>query len=348
MMGAESVTEEILRNSRSGGKTYTFDDAHDPHEPAQMWFQESGEGTILFIVFYSQACRWSLCLGCSLPSKMSSQHVPYKDLIAQVDHVFADPEVHAQRKSIKKVIVSNNGSVFDEVTYSSTALMYLLTQLNLQLPNLAVLTIETRPEFVDSAELEFIARVLAEGETPTVLEVAIGFEVFDDHLRNKVFQKGMSLQTFEALVRRLSRHGFHLKCYFMQKPVPNMTDEEAVTDIQRAIDYLSAICTKYDVVINMHLNPTFVSAGTPLEDAFNRGEYKPPKLVDVARAARHAQNKNITLFIGLSDEGLAVPGGSFARPEDESLIGSLETFNRTQDHQILEDIVSTYPSQHSQ
>jgi hypothetical protein len=39
--------------------------------------------------------------------------------------------------------------------------------------------------------------------------------------------------------------------------------------------------------------------------------------------------------VGLSDEGLAVPGGSFIREEEEHLIVMLEQFNQTQDYTIL-------------
>ena len=339
-MDAERVSGAIVEISKSSGKTYSFDDGHDPRRPAQMWFQESDEGTILFIVFYSLACRWSQCLGCNLPSKMSSRHVSYRDLMAQVDAVFADPEVMERRKTLRKVIVSNNGSVFDEATFSSTALMYLLAQLNVNLPNLSVLAIETRPEYVDLAELEFVARALSEGDTPTALEIAIGFEAFDDRLRNQAFRKGLSLEGFEELVRKMAPYGFRLKCYFMQKPVPEMTDDEAVADIARAIDYLSSIAGQYAVAINMHLNPTFVAQGTPLEEAFSRGEYVPPKLVDVARAARHAQGKRLSIFVGLSDEGLAVPGGTFLRQGEEALLEALEAFNRSQDYAILDRILA--------
>ena len=138
-MKPEAITKQILFGSQKAGKTYTFDEEHDETLPAQMWFQESDEGLILFIVFYSQACRWSRCLGCNLPSKVSQAHVSYKSLMAQIDNVFADPQVRSRRLSIRKVIISNNGSVLDEDTFSSTALMYLIAQLNLNIPNLSVL-----------------------------------------------------------------------------------------------------------------------------------------------------------------------------------------------------------------
>jgi len=334
-MAMSNSFNQILEGTQKAGKFYTFDEAHDETLPAQMWFQESDEGIILFIVFYSQTCRWSRCLGCNLPSKGSCKHISYKALIAQIDHIFGIPEVTKQRENIRKVIVSNNGSILDEETFSSTALMYLLVKLNLNLPNLALLSIETRVEYVDIAELEFLSRALAEGDTPTQLEIAIGFEAFDDYIRNSIFNKGMSLKSFEDLVDRMSSYGYRLKCYFMQKPVPGMTDSEAIFDIQHAIDYLSQMSAHYGIGINMHLNPTYVATGTILEEAFHRGEYVPPLLRDVAKAAQHAKGKPLSIFIGLFDEGLAVEGGSFLREGDEEVVQELERFNRTQDYDIL-------------
>lgn len=333
--------KQILEGTQKAGKFYTFDDAHDENLPTDMWFQESDEGLILFIVFYSQACRWSRCIGCNLPSKASSKHISYKALIAQIDYVFGAPEVNRQRENIRKVIVSNNGSILDEETFSSTALMHLLAKLNLNLPNLAILSIETRVEYVDFAELEFISRALTEGDTPTQLEIAIGFEAFDDYIRNRIFNKGLSLKTFEDFVGKIASYGYRLKCYFMQKPVPGMTDAKAVFDIQNAIDYLSQTATHSGIGINMHLNPTYVATGTILEEAFRKGEYVPPLLRDVARAAWHAKGKPLSIFIGLFDEGLAVEGGSFLREGDEELVQELERFNRTRDYDILDRICAS-------
>lgn len=337
--GQDAISRQINDGAAKAGKHYSYDDAHDPQRPADLWFQQAPEGLVLFIVFYSQACRWSRCLGCNLPMKMSSQHIPFGSLMAQIDYVLDRPDVVQRHKEIRKVIVSNNGSVLDEKTFSSTALIYLMAKLNLHLPNMSVLTLETRPEYTDPEELEFLARALAEGDTPTSLEFAIGFEAFDDHIRNDIFDKGLKLEGFERFAKLLSPYGYRLKCYFMQKPVPGMTDEEAVKDIQAAIDYLAAIGKKYDLSINMHLNPTYAATGTPLADSFGRGEFVPPKLADVARAAAHGSGKGLSIFVGLSDEGLAVEGGSFRRAGDEELAGVLEEFNRTQNFSLLKDYV---------
>ncbi len=336
----DAIERQIAYGNKKAGKTYGFDQSHDPCQLAQMWFQESREGLILFVVFYTQACRWSRCLGCNLPSKVSREHVPFKFLMQQVDNLFADPRVQKHCHAIGKVIVSNNGSVLDEDTFSSTALMYLIAKLNLHVPNLSLLCMESRPEYVDTAELEFIARALAEGDTPTGLEIAIGFEAFDDHIRNDIFDKGLTLKAFESLAEKLAAYNFALKCYFMQKPVPGIGDEEAVEDICKAVGYLSRVSNDLGTQISMHLNPTYAATGTALESAFKSGDYQPPRLEDVARAALAARDKNIFLFIGLSDEGLALPGGSFLRPGDQWMIEPLEKFNRTQDFTILETVTT--------
>lgn len=325
---------QILHGSETAEKCFAFTE-RDPTLPTQWWFQQEPEGTVLFTVFYTRACRWNRCLGCNLPATASLHHVHFRDLMAQIDHLFALDEIKARARDIHKLIVSNNGSVLDEVTFPTTALFYLLARMNVELPNLDVLSLETRAEYVDWDELSYIARALNERDRRAVLELAIGFEAFDDHIRNHVFKKGLTLETFERLVELMSPYQYRLKCYFMLKPVVGMTSDEAVEDIHRAIDYLHDQVTQSGVPINMHLNPTYVASGTSLVEAFERGLYSPPTLHEVARAARHARGKNLSVYLGLFDEGLAVPGGSFLREGDEPLRDRLEQFNRTQNFDLL-------------
>ncbi|MDO8470092.1 MAG: hypothetical protein Q7S84_03730 [bacterium] len=323
--------------SKLFAKTYGFDDGHKQKEPAQVWFTHSIDGLVLFVVFYTQACRWGKCAGCNLPSLSSSHHIGYLDIMKQVDTLFSRTDVRKHRKDIRQVVLSNNGSVFDQEIFSTTALMYFMAVVNRELPNLAVLTIETQPDYVDMEELEILARAIHEGTTPTTLEVAIGFEAYDDRIRNKVFLKGLSLREVENLAEKLAKHGFRLKCYFMQKPVPDMTDEEAVRDIQDGIDYLHKLATRFGIAVTMHLNPTYAARGTILETALKNGIYAPPRLADVARAARYAQGKRVAVHFGLNDEGLATEGGSFIRPGEEEFLKMLERFNETQDFSLIEE-----------
>jgi len=335
----QAVVAKILERKRCAGKTFAFDDKHDPNKPITLFFQQSHEGLVLFVVFYTQTCRWLMCDGCNLPSASALAHVEYPHLLRQIDYVFNHPGVNRRRNDVTKVIVSCQGSVLDEQTFSSLALGYLLAQLHIRLVNVRMLTLETRPEYVDEEELFLLSRAVQEGYTPTDIELAIGFEVFDNHLRNRVYRKGLGLRRFRELVTMVARHGFHLKCYFMQKPLPCMTDEFALQDIRNAIDFLSRVADEFGVAINMHLNPTYVADGTHLEEAFRAGKFKPPRLMDVVRAVMHSRDKHISVFVGLDDEGMAIEGGSFIREGDEVVVKKLENFNRTQDHRVLEALL---------
>lgn len=316
---------------------------HDPHKPFHHWYQRTPDGLTLFVVFYSMACRYGKCAGCNLHRQMAAEHVDFRCLMAQVDYLFQMPDVAAQTERIRKLIVSNNGSVFDERTFSSTALIYLVAMVNMHLPSLATLSIESRPEHVDACELEFLSRALHEGSART-LEIAVGFEAFDDDLRNRHFRKGLSREAFEAFVRKVAayRHTA-IKTYFMLKPVPEMTAEQAIDDIAQAIRYLSQLSRRYNVPFNLHLNPTYVAAGTELEKAFREKRYEPPTLRDVARAVLPALGEPISVYLGLYDEGLAVEGGSFLRPGDEAARKTLEQFNSSQDYSLVKIVAQTKP-----
>ena len=343
MVTNDSLAACITTRPGARGGNFLIHRGNDDRCPARMWFQRSHEGLILFVVFYSQGCRWGRCLGCSLPAEVSSGHVSCEALLAQVDYLFGHPEITSRRDAIRKVIVSNNGSILDEQTFARYALEYLLTEVDRNVPQIATLAMETRPEYVGPVEVDFISSILAQIGASMQLEFAVGFEAFDDHIRNEVYNKGLTLTAFERLVRLTAPFGFRLKCYFMQKPVPGMTDAEAIVDIRRGIDYLSGIAEEFGSEINLHVNPTYVAAGSMLEPAFRQRRYTPPRLRDVALAARYAREKPISVFIGLTDEGLAVEGGSFLRPGDAQLVEQLHRFNCVQDFDILDNICRQAP-----
>ena len=86
--------------------------------PVDTWTQDSTDGRIMFIVFYTQACRWRRCIGCNFHDNASKVHVNYDNIINQIDYVLDNI---APSDNINKVILSNGGSMLDEDTFSTTA-----------------------------------------------------------------------------------------------------------------------------------------------------------------------------------------------------------------------------------
>ena len=97
----EKICEHILKGSEVDEEICEFNDVHNPNVPAQWWFQESEEGLVLFIVFFTLACRWNRCTVCNLSSKSSMCYVDYRSLINQVDWIFSHPKIILKKKEIK-------------------------------------------------------------------------------------------------------------------------------------------------------------------------------------------------------------------------------------------------------
>jgi uncharacterized Fe-S cluster-containing MiaB family protein len=88
---------------------------HNPAVPLDYWFQSSHEGFLLFVVFYTQKCRWNKCFGCSLHLSGSENHIDSQLIMQQVDHLFKLVLNSKQKLKLKKIIVSNNGSVLNHI-----------------------------------------------------------------------------------------------------------------------------------------------------------------------------------------------------------------------------------------
>ena len=308
---------------------------HNPAVPLDYWFQHSHEGFLLFVVFYTQKCRWNKCFGCGLHFSGNKSHIDSQLIMQQVNHVFESLFDSKQKLKLKKIIVSNNGSVLDEATFPKQALLYFISKMKYHCPNVSLLTIETRVEYARVSELEFIERALKEGEQTINLELAVGVEVFNNKIRNRIYKKGLSNKTFERFSANIAHFGYQLKTYFMLKPVPDMSDEEAVADIVNAVVYLDSISERYSLKINLHLNMTYVSTGTKLMEAFENKQYSLASLRLVPKVILAAENTRLTVYVGLYDEGLAIKGGHFEKEGNIQLIKMLHQFNQTQDYGLL-------------
>jgi len=312
----------------------------DPNKPVDVWYQDSIDGKIMFVVFYTQACRWQKCIGCNFHDQASKNHITFDHIMKQIDFVFDN----ADTKDINKVIFSNGGSMLDEKTFSTTALMYLIAKLNMNHKHIKIISLESRLEYIDIHELVILKRALNEGNSETELEIGIGFEAFDDHIRNDLFSKGLSKDTFEEFVQTISDFGYSIKCYFMLKPIPNLSNFNAMNDIQCAIMYINYFAYKYKVKMNIHINLTYVAKGTKLVQEFLNGNYIPPTLKLAAETiiiAKSLDNPYFSIYLGLYDEGLAVEGGSFLRPGDEENLKLLEQFNITQNFEYIEQVIKS-------
>ena len=181
----------------------------------------------------------------------------------QTDHVFDRLLTGRERTAIRSLFLSNNGSMFDDPTFSPLALHHAVARAVEVFPNLGRIVIETRAEFVTDDKLSALVRLRGECGSDLRLELALGVEVFDDRLRNKVAHKGLSRRGIERLVETMGRHGFDLRCYFMLKPdlpavVPGSNGPlvHPVARLGRALD-------PFGIAVGQHRGPPPDHPGEP-------------------------------------------------------------------------------------
>jgi len=340
-------------------------DNHNPEKPIFTWFQDTPIGKELFVVFYTQKCEWSRCSFCTLPSESATSLV-HKDAIrAQCDYVFENLN-NWQKKSIKRIFLSNNGSILNQDIVSPESLRYICEMAYKELPNLEIICLETRFDTVEDFELEehlslysswhdIYKKEHREARDPVKLQISAGYETQDTHLRNNVLCKGYSeeevVDFFKLCSVITNKHNKHNSRqiqilsdeYVMLKPAVGMTDKEAEYESFQTIAHLAALGEKYNIPVSVRLNPTFVAKGSELYNEFNKGNYTPPTFKNVVNVLLMCcKNKiDIPIFVGLNEEGLgAEKSFTFLRESDDyKYMSALVEFNKNQDYNALKKSV---------
>lgn len=302
---------------------------------ANQWFYSSQRGPGMFLVLHSRRCRYGRCLGCNLWKLGMDQSPASVELCEQVRHAIVDNLADVEASAIREVVLSNNGSVLDPETMPGISLEYSAELLAMRLTNLACIVCETRAEFITEATLKRIRTTLDSVRPGIRLEVALGIEVFDETLRNRHYRKNLTNRILEGALAACAAGGASFRGYFMYRPLPGMTPSEAEADLRRGVELLEAAASHHALEVTLHLNPTFVAVGSELEQEFQLGRFEPVTLDELEMALARLGKTRIRVHVGLSDEGLAVPGGSFLRPGCEPSLERLRKYNLVQDPSVL-------------
>jgi radical SAM enzyme (TIGR01210 family) len=303
--------------------------------PAQYWFYNSLLGPSIFLTLFTERCRYGRCHGCTLHSLGADRHIKPFDINKQIDFFFERVLTDVEQRQTRELILSNNGSLLDRKTFPMSSLLFACVSAVGSLPNLSRIVLETRAQFVRKADIQLIRETLDAQRPGIDVQIAVGVELFDPALRNRGYRKGLTGKALEHLMENLAATGVGLRAYFMYKPLPGMSHSQADEDIRRALDWFSKQASKHDLDITLHINPTYVPADTDLHDAFLAGEFEPPRIEDLENLIASLPDSPVGIYVGLSDEGLAVPGGSFRRPESRESLDRLAGFNRKGDKSVL-------------
>lgn len=330
----------------------------DLTKPLFFWYQDTPIGKELFIALYTKKCEWARCSFCTLPSVSSPKYVSEPNILMQVQYIL-NALSEEQLKSIKRVFVSNNGSIFNTNTISSDTVDKISEYLIRNCSYLEYISFETRLDTIKKYKLihykelftelcaKYYKKQIRKISKTVCLQISTGYETQDPFLRNSILCKGyperMLLQFYKKCNAIFQKTGFRIYCdeNVLLKPAAGITDQEAISECVQTILHLKRLGKLYNVGVSIRINPTFVAKGSALHQKFIEKKYTPPKLADVIEVLQKCKENDINLpiFIGLNEENLCVKNGSFfANNEpDKKNFQLLKMFNRDQNISLFEE-----------
>lgn len=192
---------------------------------------ENRQRAVMYLM--SNGCEWALksgngCLVCGHLAKQAkdARPIPAYQFIHQFQSEFSN--IDFRKHPILNLY--NNGSFFNDNEIPDEARKEIYKQIQAN-RDIKMVVFESRPEFIQMAKIEEIRRFI----TDKHVEIAMGLELVDDHLRYICINKGFSLKQFERAATIIVPH-FHLRTYAMLKP-PFLNERESIEQAVATIEY---------------------------------------------------------------------------------------------------------------
>ena len=201
------------------------------------------------VILKSYPCSWGRCIFCPFSLEQSTD---IKDIIETNRRVIDDALREVRREDVERVAVFN-GSSFHELPLDTV----------LRLPPLAegrVFEVEERSEYVTKDSLKYLLRLMK----PKELVVRVGFEVWDEGIREGYLRKGMpnsEVVRLAKLRKEVRGEGLPVKfiiyVLFGMEGLPESKVVESVIKFKELFDGVIAI--KYRKYLPNHPNEAPVS-----------------------------------------------------------------------------------------
>lgn len=304
--------------------------SHDPNKPLYLGRRRFLGVRDLVVSFYTTKCQFQ-CGYCALPTRSATGEVSAAEINAQIDFVF--DEFEDELSGFQQFSFGNEGSALDRRRFHRESLDHLLRRAR-AMDNLRVLSIETRPEYINHECLQHVARST---HVPR-LDVTVGFETQDDHIRQTVLRKKISRRVMEERVALLGAMGVRLTSYVLIKPAPGMTEEHGISEAVATMEYLRDICDRHGTELVIYLTPTYIAEGSHLQQTTRPGDWIPPAIQSIFEVVLAGHRMGLPVYTGLWSEELADESTDFRGREgyDPRLRQAMVSFNRTRDFSHLE------------
>lgn len=287
------------------------------------------------IVLRTNGCSYDKdkkgCTMCDFRKHAIDIPVDAKWMMSQFETALA--KVQSSKKQVEQIDLLTLGSFLYDGEISSEFRSSIMKRIS-QIPEVQKVVIESRATYVTLERLESLKQNLRKDQ---ILELGIGVETSNEHLRQEILRKGMPWSNLENAIKVCKNTHVHFLAYLLIG-TQTLSEIDAIEDAVKSAEDVADLCLKYSVPFRIAFEPVFITKGTLLEELYLKKEYKLINLWSVVEVLRRTHHLG-TIFVGMSDEGLSegrIPEGCFLCTQQ--LRDAIEEFNGSQDIKIFDNI----------
>ena len=154
-------------------------------------------------------------------------------------------------------------------------------------PNIKMLVLETRPEFVTEEKVKEIKDLIPDKH----VELGVGLEIKDDFYRGICINKGFSLRRFNISANIITKY-LKLRTYVLLKPL-FLTEKESIEEAIKTVEYAFAVGAT-----TVSLEPCTIQDYTFMKYLYERGLYNTPWLWSIVEVVKRVKKPG-KLIVGL-------------------------------------------------
>ncbi|MFX1315969.1 MAG: archaeosine biosynthesis radical SAM protein RaSEA [Promethearchaeota archaeon] len=223
------------------------------------------------IILRSRGCSWALkdhggCSMCGYIRDANIEDVPPDQIINQFDYALNNKLSEIKNDTDNYVLkIFNSGSFFDNFEIVENIRKYIYQRIA-KLDKIKEFVLESRVEYITQEKLIELKKYIKD----KYIEIGVGLETVDDHIRDNFINKGLPFSSFKKALQLCKEHDIGVKAYLLFKP-PFVNEQGAIDDCVNSIKKLMNL-----KVNSISINPLNIQKNTLTEYLWFQNRYRPP------------------------------------------------------------------------
>jgi len=337
----ECLAEEIEALRKKGFEYRKSYSKQELNRPVSFWTKNERlldkVGKEFTIILRTKGCYWALehsgCSMCGYIEDANREDVAPEQIKNQFDYAIENSIEKIQQDTNDYVLkIFNSGSFFDDSEINNEVRNHIYKKVS-EIPEIKEFVIESRVELITQDKISEIKNILPD----KYIEIGVGLESVNDHIRNKYINKGVKLDDFIKMKDLCYKEDIGVKAYLLFKP-PFLNEQAAIDDC------ISSIQTLINMDINsISINPCNIQKNSFVEYLWYQNRYRPPWYYSLFECFKQALKSNDfdKTRILCDPSGAGTKRGihnCLRRDCNEKMRDVLKNFIFTQDIEVLQNV----------